>query len=217
MQSDTISSELTGMNKAIKEAVENNIQDSPQLSIDPDNGKMAILGDANQIQPTSGDYELTFSYPADQLSEEDKAKMKPNVYGDYNVKMTYKGHRVKPLYRTKVALLVARVMDDTGIFSDDDSIKTEKMTNKTAQVLVDHVEDLAEIAQMVLGVPRDQMEYMTPDSLAEFFNQLLANEPNIIPESLVFLEQYSRPTKDSKAGKKPVMPKKPSKQSTPQN
>ena len=60
-------------------------------------------------------------------------------------------------------------------------------------VLVEHIEDLAEIARMVLRVPRDQFEYMNDEGLAEFFSQLLMNEPNLIKEAVVFLMLSSRP------------------------
>lgn len=172
----------------IKESIENNAQTSPQLSLDPESSKMSVVGDPNEVQPTKGNYKLTFIYNEDELSDADKAKMKKQADGTYAVTVEYEHRRVKPLYRSKVTLIVGRILSDMGVITAD-GYNSEMIATKATETLVDHIEDMAEVARMVLGVPREQMEYMSGDELAVFFSQLLDNEPNIIKEAVVFLRQ----------------------------
>lgn len=172
----------------VKEAIDNNAQPSPQLSLDPASSKMSVVGDPNEIQPTKGDYQLTFIYEEDEVSEADKTKMKKQADGTYAVTVKYEHRRVKPLYRTRVTLIVGRILSDMGVVTAD-GYNSEMLATKATETLVDHIEDMAEVARMVLGIPREQMEYMSGDELAVFFSQLLDNEPNIIKEAVVFLGQ----------------------------
>lgn len=172
----------------VKEAIDNNSQPSPQLSLDSKSSKMSVIGDPNEIQPTKGDYILKFIYNEDELTEADKQKMTKQSDGTYIVTVKYENRRVKPLYRTKVTLIVSRILTDMGVITED-GYNSEKLADKATETLVDHIEDLADVARMVLNVPRDQMEYMSGEELAIFFSQLLDNEPNIIKEAVVFLEQ----------------------------
>ena len=183
------SPELDKMAETIKAGIDNNAKDSPQVSIDPETSKMSVIGDPNNVQPTSGDYALTFLYPADQVPEVDKPRM---IYreetDEYAATVKYQSRRVKPLYRTKVTILIAKILDDMGVI--DDSGYNSALVSETAGLtLVNHSEDLADLARMILNVPREQMDYMDAESLAGFFNQLLDNEPNIVKEAVVFLMQ----------------------------
>lgn len=190
-QPTTPAVELNPTAQGVKDAIDRNSQDSPALSLDPDSSKMSVVGDPNNTQPTTGDYKLTFLYPADSLTSDDKAKMSYHKESDeYSATVTYPHRRVKPLYRMKVTLLVARVLEDLNVINKD-GYNTDMITNTAGEILIEHIEDIAEIARMVLGVPRDQMEYMDADGLAAFFNQLMDNEPNLVRESVVFLTQSS--------------------------
>lgn len=172
----------------VKQSIDNNSQPSPQLSLDPESSKMSVVGDPNDVQPTNGNYRLTFIYNEDEITDEDKAKMKKQDDGTYTVTVEYTKRRVKPLYRTKVTLIVGRILSDMGVMSAD-GYNSDMLAVKATETLVDHIEDMAEVARMVLGIPREQMDYMAGDELAVFFSQLLENEPNIIKEAVVFLGQ----------------------------
>ena len=63
----TPSKDLQDAAKLIQKGMDENSQPSPQLSIDPDTQKMAVVGDPNQIKPTNGDYTLTFLYSPDEI------------------------------------------------------------------------------------------------------------------------------------------------------
>ena len=144
--------------QAIKDGIDNNGQSSPSLSIDPDTNKMSIVGDPNETKPTDGYYKLNFLYPADMVSAEDKARMTYEEDTDeYRATVNYEHCRVKPLYRTKITLLVSRILADMGVI-DKDGYTSDFVSNAIGEVLIDHIEDLAEIARMVLRVPRDQFE-----------------------------------------------------------
>lgn len=195
----------------LKQAVDNNSQPSPQLSLDPESSKMSVVGDVNDVQPTNGDYNLTFIYAEDEVSDADKQKMKKDAEGNYSVTVTYTHRRVKPLYRTKVTLLVARIFSDMGVITVD-GYNSDMLANKATETLVEHIEDLADIARMVLGIPREQMEYMSGDELAIFFSQLLENEPNILKEAVVFLEQQLKETAKATDEKPVATNEKPSTQ-----
>ena len=111
------------LNKAaqvIKDGIDKNSQPSPSLSIDPDTNKMSVVGDPNETKPTKGNYKLSFLYPADMVSAEDKARMKYQEDTDeYLAVVNYENCRVKPLYRTKITLLVSRILSDMGVIDKD--------------------------------------------------------------------------------------------------
>lgn len=175
--------------KLIKEGMEKNSQDSPQLSIDPDTQKMAVVGDPNQVQPTNGDYKLTFVYGASEVSEDDKAQMKYREDSDeYEFTVEYKGKRVKPLYRQKIDLILADVFDHMGVL-DQDGYTTDVNRENTTMALLGDTDKLGEVAGIVCGLTEDQVGHLDAFGLAEFLNQLLVNEPNILKESVAFLSR----------------------------
>lgn len=189
----------------LQEAIDNNKQNSPQLSLDPKSSKMSVVGDPNQVQPTTGDYELTFLYPAEDLDEEDKARMTKDEYtGEYAAKVKYEHRRVKPLYRTKVTLTIARILESMGVVTLE-GYNSKALQEHATEALVDHIEEMADLARMVLGVPREQMEYMDSEGLADFFGQLFNNEPNIIAEAVNFTRRQLRVSQkqDNAANAKP--------------
>lgn len=196
-------------NQKMAKAIERNATDSPALSVDEKAHKVSVVGDPSDIKPTSGDYKLTFVYPADEVTEEDKQRMVKNDDGEYTVTVEYKGKRVKPLYRSKVALRLAKIMAEMDVMNAD-GYSTEVLTQNATMTLADHVEDMGEIARMVLGVPANQVEYMQPDELAVFFSQLLDNEPNIMKEAVGFLGLLMR-------GQNPKTGEKSESENTPQS
>lgn len=175
--------------KLIQEGMEKNSQDSPQLSIDPDTQKMAVVGDPNQVQPTNGDYKLTFVYSKDELTENDKASMKYREdTEEYEVTIEYKGKRVKPLYRQKIDLMLVDIFDHMGVMNEE-GYTTDVEKDKATMALMSDTDKLGEIAGVVCGLSEDQVAHLDPLGLAEFLNQLLVNEPNILKESVTFLAQ----------------------------
>ncbi len=198
----------------VKDGIDNNAKDSPRISIDPDSQKMAVVGDPNNVKPTRGDYKLTFLYPEDEVSVGDKELMTyREATHEYAATVTYSAKRVKPLYRSKVVLLLSRIFADTEVF-EKDGYTTEYLQNHIGGVLVEHIEDIAEIARMTLGVPREQVEYMDEESLAGFINQFLENEPNIMAEAANFLLSSSAKTRKAVEAK---IERENSKQNTAQN
>lgn len=178
------------MINAMKDGIDKNASDAPVLSIDPKSSQVSVVGDPNRVEPTPGDYELTFSYPADSLGEEDKMKMKLNEEtGEYEATVKYYSKRVKPLYRMTVSMDLAEVLSKAEILLQDGSYTTDNITKQTIRVFLDNIEVLARVARLVLDVPDDQLAFVTPDSLIGFFIQMMPNEPNIIKEASAFLEQ----------------------------
>ena len=185
----TPSKDLQDAAKIIKQGMDENSKDSPQMSIDPDTQKMAVVGDPNQIKPTNGDYTLTFLYSADEITEMDKANMKYREDTDeYAAEIKYLGKRVKPLYRQKIDLLLADLFEQMGVL-DQTGFDTSKVQEQTSVVLLDNIDKVAEIAYLVCGIPKDQIDHLDALGLADFLGQLLANEPNILKESVAFLAQ----------------------------
>lgn len=179
--------ELEDAAKLIQEGMEKNSQDSPQLSIDPDTQKMAVVGDPNQVQPTNGDYKLTFLYSSDEVTEEDKKNMKYREDSDeYEVTIEYRGKRVKPLHRQKIDLLLADIFDAMGVLSTD-GYNPDAIQNIASIQLMNQIEKVGEIANLVCEIPKEQVLHLDPYGLAEFLTQLLTNEPNILKESVAFL------------------------------
>lgn len=175
---------------AIKDGIDNNSTDAPAMSLDPKTSQVSVVGDPNKIGTTSGDYSITFSYPADEVSEEDKKKMKLNKEtGEYEATITYTNMRVRPLYRTTVAMATAEILAQADVILQDGSYTSDTITRDTIRVFLSNIERMANIAKTTLNIPEDQMQYVRPDSLIEFFVQMLDNEPNIIKESAAFLPQ----------------------------
>ena len=207
----TPSKDLQDAAKLIQKGMDENSQPSPQLSIDPDTQKMAVVGDPNQIKPTNGDYTLTFLYSADEITEIDRENMKYREETDeYAAEIKYMGKRVKPLYRQKIDLLLADIFEQMGVL-DQTGFDTSKVQEQTSAVLLDNIDKVAEIAYLVCGIPKDQVDHLDPLGLADFLAQLLANEPNILKESVAFLAQRLLRQRENK----PKTEKKSS--NTPQN
>lgn len=205
----TPSKDLQDAAKIIQKGMDENSQPSPQLSIDPDTQKMAVVGDPNQIKPTNGDYTLTFLYSADEITEIDKENMKyREETNEYAAEIKYMGKRVKPLYRQKIDLLLADIFEQMGVL-DQTGFDTSKVQEQTSAVLLDNIDKVAEIAYLVCGIPKDQVDHLDPLGLADFLAQLLANEPNILKESVAFLAQRllrrreNKPSQEKKSSNTP--------------
>ena len=203
--------EQNNITSILQDGVNANNTNSPQLSIDPASDRVAIIGDPNEIKPTDGTYKLSFRFQEDEVSESDKAKMvKDETTGEYCYSVTYEHKRVKPLYREKITLIVIDLFEKLGVISEN-GYSIENLKPNPGSVLVDNIEEIATIAQLTCGIPKDQIENLDPTGLAEFISQFLVNEPNILKEAVVFLVQQS------KLRQKPVQPEATTPQNTPQS
>lgn len=186
---DTNSEKEQKIFSAVKNGVAQNSTDAPQISIDPDSEKLAVVGDPNMINQTDGTYKLTFRYDADQLSDADKEQMKlDEETGEYTVDITYEHRRVKPLYREKIVLLVSDLFNKLGVVNVD-GYDIDALKPNVGRTLMENVETIAEIARMVCGIKPEQVEQLDTLGLAMFIQQFLVNEPNILKEAVVFLAQ----------------------------
>ena len=59
----------------LKQAVDNNSQPTPYLSVDPETETPVVVGDPNNIPLNKGEYTLVFMYSEEEISADDKAKM----------------------------------------------------------------------------------------------------------------------------------------------
>lgn len=172
----------------IKDAIDSNATDNPHVAIDPDTGKMAVVGDATEIETPDYKYEIEYEYTPEMLSPEDKKNCREQE-GRYFLKLTYSNKRVKPIYRTKVVMILTRVLADALVIDAEGYSSDHIEGSMILKVLDDHLDDIIEIARMTLGVDREQLEYMTMPSLGIFFGDFMKNEPNIIEECVRFLSQ----------------------------
>ena len=190
-----------GIENQIKAAIDNNATDNPHATVDPVSGKMAVVGDATAIEVPNYKYEIEYEYTPEMLTAEDKAQCQ-EIDGKYYLKLTYENKRVKPLYRTKVVLILTRVLADALVVDATgygaDHLEGEMILN----VLDDHLEDVLELAHLTLGVKTEQLEYMTAPSLAGFFANLIKNEPNIIEDCVNFLSRSVKNLEKDVAEKK---------------
>lgn len=181
----------------IQSGVENNSSNSPQLSIDPDSDKIAVIGDPNETHPTNGDYSLTFRYYPEQLSEDSKQAMEfDEETGEYVWKRTFSNRRIKPLYRERASLIVAGLFSELGVITAD-GYDAAALSKNAGKILLENIDKVAELARIVCGIPSDQIEQLDPVGLANFLNQFLENEPNILKEAVVFLVQQSTQQKEN--------------------
>lgn len=172
----------------IKDAIDNNATDNPHATVDPTTGKMAVVGDATEIEVPNFQYKIEYEYLPELLTAEDKKQCK-EVDGKYYLTLTYTNKRVKPIYRTKVVMILTRVLADALVIDAEGYSSDFVEGNIIMKILDEHLDDVLEIARMVLGVEREQLEYMTMPSLGIFFGDFLRNEPNIIEECVNFLSR----------------------------
>lgn len=186
----TTQPELTSENieNKIKEAIDNNATDNPHAAVDPTTGKMAVVGDATEIEVPNYQYEVEFEYLPDMLTAEDKKNCR-EVDGRYYLKLTYSNKRVKPIYRTKTVMILTRILADAMVVDAEGYSSDYIEGNMIMKILDEHLEDVLELAHLTLGVEKEQLEYMTMPSLGIFFGDLIKNEPNIIEECVRFLSQ----------------------------
>lgn len=173
--------------KAMKDAIENNQQDSPTLTIDPQSKTTAVVGDPNNLHPTSGNYTITFEYRPDEVAEADKPFLTyVQETNKYIVKVDYKNCRVKPLYRTKIVSLLLNIMVDLEVVKNDGTYTAEAITTQAGEILLNHTKEILEIAVLVLGEKKERLEHA--QELVSFLTALVDNEPNILNEVGNFLE-----------------------------
>lgn len=184
----TKDAELKELTQQLNEAIEKGIDDeTPHLSIDPQTAKPAVVGDPNALREAKGTYKLTFAYPPDEVSEEDKLRMKVQAKtGYYLAEVKYENIHIKPLYRARIAVLAAQVLADARII-DLKGYTTTKNEELLGEAFVHHTDDLVAIIKMMLNIPEEQLEYLLPNQPAFFFIQLFQNEPKLIEESNNFL------------------------------
>ena len=180
--------ELKDMAKQLNEAIEKGMEDeTPTLSIDPETSKPAIVGDPTRLREEKGTYTLTFAYPSEETSAEDKTHMKKQEKtGYYLAEIKYENIRIKPLYRARIAVLAAKVLADANIIKLD-GYTTAKNIELLGEAFLTHTDDILEIIKMMLNVPQDQLEYLLPHQPGFFFVQLFQNEPKLIEEADNFL------------------------------
>lgn len=180
-------SEIDVMAAALSEKIENNASDAPHLSIDPDSGQTAVIGDANKISSQPKDYKLTFSYEKSEILPEQLSSYKfDEGTGTYLETLTFKDKRIKPIYRAQVVLLLTQIMDKIGVLLNDGYDASVDAT-KLAQALYSSTDQFIELAHVILGISVEQAQHLMPLEMVEFLNQLIENEPNIIGECSNFL------------------------------
>ena len=186
--------DMDAMAQALKGGIDANSTNAPQMSIDPKTQAVSVVGDPNEIHNQPRTYKLIFSYPEDEISEEDKLKMTKSetADGEYEATVTYENRRVRPIHRTKISMYVGNIFNSIGLFQDDGSYDSETVSRQSAELFIQHLDKLAEMAEMVLEIPHDQIKYIRADCLVDFFIDLLKNEPNVIKEAASFLDVLSR-------------------------
>lgn len=161
--------------------------DAPRLSIDPDTQKAAIIGDPTALLEKKGTYKLTFGYPPEEVSEEDKLRMKVHKKtGYYIATIKYEGIFIKPLHRAKIAEIMTRVLADANII-DLDGYTTKVQKELLGDAFLKHNDEICEVIKLMLKVSDEQIEYLMPLEPGLFVIQLFQNEPNLIKEANNFL------------------------------
>lgn len=172
------------------QAIDNNMQDSPAISIDPKSNNVSVVGDPNNLHPTNGDYTIKYEYLPEEISATDRSML------DYDPKtkryvgtLHYKNKRVKPLYRTKVSSILLSILTDIGVLTEE-GYSSSALQAYVGEVFINHTEDILELASLVLGEKKERLEHA--QELFTFLTQLIENEPNIINETSNFLESMQK-------------------------
>ena len=167
------------------QAIDNNMQDSPAVSIDPKSNNVSVVGD-----PTNGDYTIVYEYLPEEISATDRSMLDydPNTKR-YTGTLHYKNKRVKPLYRTKVSSILLTILTDIGVLTEE-GYTSSALQAHVGEVFINHTEDILELASLVLGERKERLEHAR--ELFTFLVQLIENEPNIINETNNFLESMQK-------------------------
>lgn len=161
--------------------------DAPRLSIDPETQKPAVVGNPTALPEKKGTYTLTFAYPPEEVSEEDKLRMKKHEKtGYYTATIKYEGVFIKPLHRAKIAEIMTLVLADANII-DLDGYTSKVQKNLLGGAFLKHNEAICEAIKLMLKVSDEQIEYLMPLEPGNFVVQLFQNEPNLIKEANNFL------------------------------
>lgn len=175
------------MAQKLSKAIDENATDEPALSINPKDGKPAVVGDPTKINRSKGKYSIEFAYHEDEITAEDKQRMKKaKEPGYYLLTMHYENKRIQPLYRAKIVALLTDIMVSMNL-EDLDGYTSEASKYEISKAVLNKTDQIAELVRMVVGVPQDQIVHMTPRSLIDFMGQLINNEHNILKESTNFL------------------------------
>lgn len=173
--------------KELKDSIDENATSAPHLSVDPKTEKPSVVGDPNEIPVGLGNYSLVFYYPPEDISEEDKKSMVlDKETGYYKAQVNYTKKRVKPLYRGKVVVMLTEIFSYAKVIRGD-GYTSDLDDYALGAAVLDQIDKVAKLAQVVLGIPDSQLEYLPPNQLIKFLNQLHQNEPNILKESSNFL------------------------------
>lgn len=172
----------------LKTAIDSNATDNPHVNIDPESKKMAVVGDATQITPPDYKYTIEYEYDSTLVAPEEASKLREED-GKYYLTLTYEGKRIKPIYRTKAVMILTKVLSDAMVVDATGYSSDYIESNMVMSIITEHTDDLLDLANIVLGVSKDQLEYMTEVSLVTFLADVLRNEPNILEECTNFLSR----------------------------
>lgn len=172
----------------MSEAIEKSMDDkTPTLSIDPKTNKPAVVGDPTQVREKRGTYKLTFAYSPDEVSEEDKLRMKLHEKtGYYLAEVTYENIFIKPLHRARISVLATRVLADAQII-DLKGYTSKVGIEKLGEAFLNNTENILTIIKVMLKLNDDQIDHLMPTEPGAFFIQLFQNEPNLVKECNNFL------------------------------
>lgn len=172
------------------QAIDNNMQDSPAISIDPKSNNVSVVGDPNNLHPTNGDYTIVYEYMPEEISATDQSMLDYDPERKiYTGTLHYKNKRVKPLYRTKVSSILLTILTDIGVLTEE-GYSAKMLQAHVGDVFINHTEDILELASLVLGERKERLEHAR--ELFIFLVQLIENEPNIINETSNFLESMQK-------------------------
>lgn len=172
----------------LKTAIDSNATDNPHVNIDPESKKMAVVGDATQIAPPDYKYTIEYEYDSALVAPEEASKLREEN-GKYYLTLIYEGKRIKPIYRTKAVMILTKVLSDAMVVDATGYSSDYIESNMVMSIITEHTDDLLDLANIILGVSKDQLEYMTEVSLVTFLADVLRNEPNILEECTNFLSR----------------------------
>lgn len=179
--------EMETMAAKLSEAIENNADDTPHLSIDPESGQMAAIGDPNKIAPRPADYTLVFSYRKDEILESEISKYKfDEKTRTYLETITFKDRRISPFKTARIEARLTKILADIGVVLRD-GYDSNVDVSRLGNALIDNTDAFIQLICDVVEIPEEQVKHLMPLEMLSFLNQLLENEPNIIGECSNFL------------------------------
>lgn len=150
-------------------------------------GKLSVVGDANQTEVKKNDYTIKFRFPKELFPEGLEKATSVGPY--YVVAVEYKGVSITPRNDVKIMDAIFKILPFFNKLKEDGGI--EELSNEEILSIYAYANDEVHLAiynlvATFLGINDQMGEYMLPFSVLTALNQIIDTHPEVFNEADVF-------------------------------